>query len=87
MKGNVTGINTNNSNGNNYAVREQRNSTMVKNSNNERSALGLMENPNPISSSFSPTKRHITNQSIAQRLAKLKIMNNAPPHESRHLMD
>ena len=60
---------------------------MAKNSNNERSALGLIENPNPTSSSFSPSKRQITNQSIAARLEKLRIMNNAPPHESRQLMN
>ena len=50
--GGVTPISNNN---NNYAMRDQRNSTM--NTKNERSALGLMENPNPISSSFSPSKR------------------------------
>ena len=46
--------------GSNYAIRDQRNSTMA-NSNNERSALGLQVNPNPNSSSFSPSKRQITN--------------------------
>lgn len=53
--GGVTPISNNNNNNNNYAMRDQRNSTM--NTKNERSALGLMENPNPISSSFSPSKR------------------------------
>ena len=46
----------------------------------QKSALGLMINPNPTkSSSISPIKRPIDNNQIAERLEHMKLLNQAQP--------